>query len=123
MRERTGERRGVGEKCLFRIRRLAALGHEIRRPEADDLGDGIYELRVGFRGQNYRVLYFFHGTVASVLAHGLTKEDRGNATRARRCLRVAERDVHECEQLIDGDLSLPAAVTDANGLCPGWPGE
>jgi hypothetical protein len=66
----------VREKCLFRIRRLAALGHELRRPEADYLRDGIYELRVGLRGQNFRMLYFFHGSVAAVLSHGLIKEDR-----------------------------------------------
>jgi hypothetical protein len=66
----------VREKRLFRIRRLAVLGHELRRPEADYLRDGIYELRVGFRGQNYRMLYFFHGTVAAVLSHERTKEDR-----------------------------------------------
>ena len=66
----------VREKCFFRIRRLAALGHELRRPEADFLRDGIYELRVGRRGQNYRMLYFFHGAVAAVLSHGLIKEDR-----------------------------------------------
>jgi phage-related protein len=66
----------VREKCLFRIRRLAALGHELRRPEADFLRDGIHELRVGLRGQNYRMLYFFHGAVAAVLSHGLIKEDR-----------------------------------------------
>ena len=66
----------VREKCLFRIRRLATLGHDLRRPEADYLRDGIYELRVGFRSRNYRMLYFFHGTVAAVLSHGLTKEAR-----------------------------------------------
>lgn len=61
-------------KCLERIERLAELGHELRRPEADLLRDGIYELRVGLRGINYRMLYFFHGRVAAVLSHGLTKE-------------------------------------------------
>jgi phage-related protein len=50
------------------------LGHELRRPEADYLRDGIYELRVGLRGTNYRMVYFFHGRVAAVLAHGLVKE-------------------------------------------------
>jgi len=25
---------------------------------------------------NYRILYFFHGRVAAILAHALTKEDR-----------------------------------------------
>lgn len=66
----------VREKCLFRIRRLAELGHELRRPEADLLRDGIHELRVGFRGQNYRMLYFFHGNLVAVVSHGLVKEDR-----------------------------------------------
>lgn len=54
--------------------RLRELGHELRRPEADLLRNGIYELRVGREGLNYRILYFFHGRVAAVLAHGLIKE-------------------------------------------------
>lgn len=62
------------DKCVVRIERLAELGHELRRPEADLLRDKIYELRVGLRGQNYRILYFFHGAVAAVLAHALVKE-------------------------------------------------
>jgi phage-related protein len=62
------------DKCVVRIERLAELGHELRRPEADLLRDKIYELRVGLQGQNYRILYFFHGTIAAVLAHGLVKE-------------------------------------------------
>lgn len=62
------------DKCRVKIERLQDLGHELRRPEADLLRDGIYELRVGLQGINYRVLYFFHGKVAAVLAHGLAKE-------------------------------------------------
>ena len=62
------------DKCLVKIERLQDLGHELRRPEADILRDGIYELRVGLQGINYRILYFFHGKVAAVLAHGLVKE-------------------------------------------------
>ena len=50
------------------------MGHELRRPEADYLRDGIYELRVGLQGVNYRMLYFFHARVAAVLTHGLVKE-------------------------------------------------
>lgn len=61
-------------KCLARLERLSELGHELRRPEADLLRDGIYELRVGLQGQNYRMLYFFHGQVAAVVSHGLLKE-------------------------------------------------
>lgn len=62
------------DKCVVKIERLRELGHELRRPEADLLRNGIYELRVGREGLNYRILYFFHGRVAAVLAHGLIKE-------------------------------------------------
>ncbi len=61
-------------KCRLRIERLRDLGHELRRPEADYLRDGIYELRTSLRGVQYRLLYFFHGRTAAVLSHGLVKE-------------------------------------------------
>jgi len=64
----------VVTKCRVRIERLRELGHELRRPEADLLRDGIHELRIGFQGQNYRMLYFFHGTVAAILSQGFVKE-------------------------------------------------
>jgi phage-related protein len=63
----------VQDKCIVRIERLAEQGHELRRPEADFLRDGIYELRVSFQSVNYRMLYFFHKQTA-VISHGLTKE-------------------------------------------------
>src|SRR3990167_563663 len=62
------------KKCTIRIERLAELGYELRRPEADLLRDKIYELRIGLQGINYRILYFYHGTIAAMLAHGITKE-------------------------------------------------
>ncbi len=62
------------DKCVVRIERLRELGHELRRPEADFLRDGIYELRAALQGINYRVLYFFHRREAVVLSHGLVKE-------------------------------------------------
>jgi len=62
------------DKCRVKIERLQELGHELRRPEADYLRDGIYELRAGLQGINYRILYFFHGRTVAVLAHGLIKE-------------------------------------------------
>ncbi|MEE9297102.1 MAG: type II toxin-antitoxin system RelE/ParE family toxin [Phycisphaerae bacterium] len=46
------------DKCRVRLERLKALGHELHRPHADYLQDGIYELRVGLQGINYRMLYF-----------------------------------------------------------------
>ena len=64
----------VVAKCRVRLERLRDLGHELRRPEADLLRDGIYELRIGHQGVNYRMLYFFFGSVAAVVSHGCTKE-------------------------------------------------
>ena len=64
------------DKCTVRIERLEEIGHELRRPEADFLRDGIYELRVGLQHVNYRMLYFFHGRTAAVISHGLEKEDQ-----------------------------------------------
>ncbi|MEK7409106.1 MAG: type II toxin-antitoxin system RelE/ParE family toxin [Acidobacteriota bacterium] len=61
-------------KCLARLQRLEMLGHKLRRPEADYLRDGIYELRASFQGVHYRMLYFFHKTQAIVVSHGLKKE-------------------------------------------------
>ena len=63
-------------KCTEKISRLAELGHELRRPEADYLRDGIYELRASYQGVHYRVLYFFAGKAIVVLSHGVTKEDQ-----------------------------------------------
>jgi phage-related protein len=62
------------DKVLVRIERLRELGHELRRPEADFVRDGIYELRATTRGVHYRVLYFFHKQIAAILAHGVIKE-------------------------------------------------
>jgi len=63
-------------KCLARLKRLEDLGHELRRPEADYLRDGIHELRASLGGVHYRILYFFHGNIAAVVSHGITKEQR-----------------------------------------------
>ncbi len=63
-------------KSFVKLSRLASLGHELRRPEADYLRDNIYELRVNLRNKNYRILYFFHGTEAIVISHGTVKEQK-----------------------------------------------
>ena len=66
----------IAAKCRVRINLLKEQGHALRRPYADYLRDGIYELRIAYGTVNYRILYFFHGDgKAVVLAHGLTKED------------------------------------------------
>ncbi|MBI1930151.1 type II toxin-antitoxin system RelE/ParE family toxin [Candidatus Poribacteria bacterium] len=61
-------------KCAGLIELLQELGHELRRPYADYLRDGIYELRTHKGHVRYRMLYFFHGNVAAVISHGIVKK-------------------------------------------------
>jgi phage-related protein len=68
--------RKVQDKCVTRIERLKERGHELRRPDAENLGEGIYELRVRWQRINYRMLYFFNGRTAAIISHGFTKERR-----------------------------------------------
>jgi hypothetical protein len=62
------------------------MGFQLRRPEADYLENGIYELRAKLGHVNYRVLYFFHGNVAAVLSSGFTKEDKIPRAELKRAL-------------------------------------
>jgi phage-related protein len=64
------------DKCVAKLERLEEYGHYLRRPEADYLREGIYELRIHFQSVNYRILYFFFEKSAVVVSHGLTKERR-----------------------------------------------
>jgi phage-related protein len=61
--------------CVARIGQLAASGYELRRPAADYLTDGIYELRAKHIRVQYRILYFFSGQNVAILAHAITKEE------------------------------------------------
>lgn len=88
------------DKIRLRLERLAELGHELRRPEADYLRDGIHELRATVRGVHYRVLYFFHGRVAAVVAHGVVKEKR-----------VPDREIESAVQRMRRFLAEPARHT------------
>ena len=49
---------------------LKQQGHNLRRPMADYLGDGIYELRPG----DHRMFYFFFIKNNAVLVHGMRKK-------------------------------------------------
>jgi hypothetical protein len=60
--------------CVARIQQLASTGYELRRPAADYLRDGIYELRAKHIHVQYRILYFFDGQNIAILAHAITKD-------------------------------------------------
>jgi phage-related protein len=60
--------------CVAKIRQLASTGYELRRPTADYLRNGIYELRAKHIHVQYRILYFFDGQNIAILAHAITKD-------------------------------------------------
>ena len=66
--------------------RLEAQGHELRRPLAAPLRDGIYELRPSCQGVQYRILYFFSGKNAIVVSHGIKKEAEVPAVEIKRAV-------------------------------------
>jgi phage-related protein len=95
-------------KCAARIQRLAELGHELRRPEADLLRDGIHELRAKCSHVQYRVLYFFSGRTTAVLAHAITKKGKvpdAEIDRAvrRRAAFLQDPEGHSYSQGVEGN--------------------
>jgi len=64
------------DKCLFLIDVLEQFGRELRRPRADFLRNGVYELRTEVAGVHYRLLYGFVGKDIALVAHGLAKRAR-----------------------------------------------
>ncbi len=83
-------------QCRARLELLSGQGHRLRRPAADYLRDGIYELRAKAGRIQYRMLYFFHGRAAVVMSHGITKQETAvppiEIERARRRKRAFEAD-------------------------------
>ena len=75
------------ETCVAAVERQAAFGHELRRPAADLLRDGIHELRIRKGRVNSWILYFFHGRDLAILGHAITKEDVVSEVEIERCLR------------------------------------
>lgn len=66
--------RKAQDKCTAWLELLSERGHELRRPYADYLDKGIYELRIITGGSQIRILYFFHGGQAVVLTNGFVKK-------------------------------------------------
>ncbi len=66
----------AAKKCFGLVKLLKEFGSELRRPRADFLQDGVYELRTEVGNVNYRILYGFVGRDVAILACGLTKEKK-----------------------------------------------
>jgi len=78
------------KKCLAYLLQLRAEGHDLRRPIAAPLRDGVYELRPSYQGVHYRILYGFAGTGLVVVSHGTTKEARVSSRDIDRAVRRLE---------------------------------
>lgn len=62
------------KKCRALLSLLQEFGHQLRRPHADYLRDGVYELRFSAGAVNHRVLYGFAGQKIVVATHVIQKE-------------------------------------------------
>jgi hypothetical protein len=76
----------VQDKCFAYLGQLEAQGHELRRPLADLLRDGIHELRPSYQGVHFRILYFFSGKNVVVVSHGPKKEGEVPAVEINRAI-------------------------------------
>ena len=64
------------EKIKVYLEYLKQEGINIRRPQADYLRDGIYELRIKLKEKNLRTLYFFCFENYIVLTHAFFKKTK-----------------------------------------------
>jgi len=108
LKELQRKNRAAFEKCLFLLDLLEEFGHELRRPRADLLRDGVYELRTEVRNVNYRLLYGFVGKDIAVVAHALIKKARvpdrdiDLAVRRLELVRRSPRTHTAAREVIDG---------------------
>lgn len=70
---RLRDRRGL-LRCTSKLRLLAQLGFEARRPLVEHLGGGIYELRIRHGRIQFRMLYSFGPRNEIVVLHAIQKE-------------------------------------------------
>lgn len=57
-----------------KMRQLEEHGYNLRRPHADFLEDGIYELRISTINGAFRILYFFFDKNKIILTNGFNKK-------------------------------------------------
>jgi phage-related protein len=82
-------------KIRARLNMLKRDGWNLRRPAADTLEHGIYELRAHFGRVQYRLLYFFADGPTAVVCHGITKE--GKVPAADIALAASRRRAYESD--------------------------
>jgi phage-related protein len=91
-------------RCIALIELLAERGHELRRPHADILKDGIHELRTRQGRVQLRMLYFFDKHTA-VVTHGFIKRGR----------KVPTAEIERAGEFRDRYVADPASHTHEEG--------
>ncbi len=82
-------------KAVAFITLLAGEGHKLLRPYTDTLRGRIRELRIPYRTNQYRVLYFFFSKDYVVLLHGFAKKTQ----------EVPEREIGQAERYMQDFIS------------------
>jgi len=83
------------EEVVASIAALRELGNKARRPLADYLEDGIYELRARRLQRQFRVLYTFLGKEAILLLTGFVKKSKAVPAKTLRKAKTLKRDYLE----------------------------
>ncbi|MEO7995296.1 MAG: type II toxin-antitoxin system RelE/ParE family toxin [bacterium] len=82
-------------KCRRALETLRERGHELKRPDVENLNGGLYELRVKLGHVNFRFLYCFHARTSAVVLVALTKEAQIPETELRRARERKELFEHD----------------------------
>jgi phage-related protein len=77
---------GVLPLLYRRLELLRTFGNQLTRPHVDYLENGIYELRISFKRNQIRLLYFFFYQDAIIISHGLRKESRVDPGEIRKAI-------------------------------------
>jgi len=85
----------VQDKCTAMIELLTTEGHELRRPYADYIDKGIYELRPAVKRVQYRILYCFVGKNVVLLTHGLVKTDKIPKAEIKRAIEFRDKFIED----------------------------
>jgi phage-related protein len=96
-------------KVLARIEFLEEHWHELRRPYADSLGSGLYELRIISSGKQIRVIYAYMFKDYIVLLHSIIKKT--NAVPKNDMLKAKSRMNNFQARYSAGKIKLPTINT------------
>jgi len=82
--------RQVQNKTVAIITLLKERGHGLRRPHADYLANGIWELRVIVGRVHHRILYCYVGKRVVLLTHAITKTNKVPAKEIQKAARFRD---------------------------------